>query len=338
MPKLVSIIVPIYNSEKYLPRCVDSILSQTYRRIEVILIDDGSTDRSGKLCDEYNNQDKRIVVKHQKNSGLSAARNAGLDIARGDYVSFVDSDDYVSESFIEALLNPLEKTSGTISICPHYERKEDGSLKNFNHGKKSAILSIEETLERMLNEQGFNLQVTSKLFSRTLFEESSTAQRIRFQKGVLHEDVGVTYRLFLRAYEQDKNATAVYVEEPHYYYNLHSSSIVHTGFDPRKKYLVSATDEMCKEIDSFFPSLKDSTNLRRLHARFSILRQTTQMTHKTEIVKQYEDELISYIKVHQDWILRNRLSTRRDRFALAALHFGKTPFRMSWRIYELLAK
>ena len=101
--KLVSIIVPIYKVEKYLKQCLDSILNQTYENIEIILVDDGSPDNCGKICDEYASNDKRIRVIHKENGGLSSARNAGLDVATGEYISFIDSDDYVSENFIKRL-------------------------------------------------------------------------------------------------------------------------------------------------------------------------------------------------------------------------------------------
>ena len=104
---LISVIVPVYNVEKYLPECVESIISQTYGNLEIILVDDGSTDRSGKICDEFAEKDSRIVVIHQKNSGVSAARNRGLDVCKGDYISFVDSDDYYCTDLMESAMNAL---------------------------------------------------------------------------------------------------------------------------------------------------------------------------------------------------------------------------------------
>lgn len=101
--ELISVIVPVYNVEKYLSRCVDSIIGQTYSNLEIILVNDGSTDLSGAICDEYKKKDKRIVVIHQKNGGLSQARNSGMEIMSGKYVAFVDSDDYISEDYIEYL-------------------------------------------------------------------------------------------------------------------------------------------------------------------------------------------------------------------------------------------
>lgn len=114
---LVSIIIPIYKVEQYLIDCIQSVCSQTYKNIEIILVDDGSPDNCGKICDDYAKMDKRISVIHKENGGLSDARNKGIDIARGDYITFVDSDDYVETTFIEDLYNAIEKTNSDISIC-----------------------------------------------------------------------------------------------------------------------------------------------------------------------------------------------------------------------------
>lgn len=117
MEKCVSVIVPIYNVEPYLKRAVDSIIDQTYSRLEIILVDDGSPDSCGKICDDYAKKDNRIKVIHKANGGLSDARNAGLDIATGDYIAFVDSDDYIAEDFVKTLLAELEKHDADVSMC-----------------------------------------------------------------------------------------------------------------------------------------------------------------------------------------------------------------------------
>lgn len=114
MNPLISVIVPIYNVEKYLARCVDSIVNQTYKDFELILVDDGSPDNSGKICDEYAKKDSRIKVVHKKNGGLSDARNAGMAVATGEYISFIDSDDYVSDDFFECLLDVMNKKTAIL--------------------------------------------------------------------------------------------------------------------------------------------------------------------------------------------------------------------------------
>ena len=123
MNELISIIIPIYNVEKYLHCCINSVIRQTYKNLEIILIDDGSPDNCGKICDEYAKKDNRIKVIHKENGGLSSARNAGLDIAKGEYISFVDSDDYVAENFIEKLYKLCKENDADIAECDFYRIK-----------------------------------------------------------------------------------------------------------------------------------------------------------------------------------------------------------------------
>ena len=127
MDKLISIIIPVYNVSKYLDKCVKSILLQTYSNLEIILVNDGSTDGSGVLCDELKKTDKRICVIHKPNGGLSDARNAGLDIATGDYIGFVDSDDYVEPDMFQILLENAMKYDADVSGCRYAEVYEDGN-------------------------------------------------------------------------------------------------------------------------------------------------------------------------------------------------------------------
>lgn len=135
MNPLISVIVPIYNVEKYLARCVDSIVNQTYKNLEIILVDDGSPDRCPKMCDDYAEKDSRIKVVHKKNGGLSDARNAGMAVATGEYISFIDSDDYVSDDFFECLLDVMNKENSDIAECSVVKLYEDGHLEQYTDTK-----------------------------------------------------------------------------------------------------------------------------------------------------------------------------------------------------------
>ena len=117
MHDLISVIIPVYNVEEYLCRCVDSVLDQTYRNTEILLVDDGSPDNCPAICDEYARQDARVRVLHQENKGLSGARNAGIDVAKGQWLAFVDSDDYLAPDFLERLLEACERTGSDLSVC-----------------------------------------------------------------------------------------------------------------------------------------------------------------------------------------------------------------------------
>lgn len=325
---LISVIVPVYNVKDYLSDCLGSLKQQTYKDLEIILVDDGSDDGSGEILDEYMKNDKRMVVFHKKNGGLSSARNFGLKKATGEYITFVDSDDYLEKDAIEYLYGLIKRDESVIAVASHKEKKENGEVRDFNNGEESDELTVEEALKRMLNERGFMVSAWGKLYEKRLLKG------ITFPEGKLHEDVGTTYKIFLAAYKTDELAKVSYGEKAKYIYNIRSSSITNAGFDSRKLELITQTDEMCNEIEKVFPGLINTLNLRRVHARFSILRQIG----KSKGVSRLENELIHYIKEHKKWVTRNPEAGKRDKLAVYSLSMGKRVFYSSWKVYEKIFK
>ena len=186
MNELISIIVPIYNVEKYLDRCIKSIINQSYNNLEIILVDDGSPDRCGEMCDEWAKIDKRIIVVHKENGGLSDARNAGIDIAKGNYLSFIDSDDYVHKDFIKVLYELCIKYNSDISMCGAFETSKDENC-NFNLQQGNECVKYSKTiLERKDN---IYCVAWNKLYKKEVFKY------IRYPKGKLHEDVAVINKI-----------------------------------------------------------------------------------------------------------------------------------------------
>lgn len=183
MNELVSIIVPVYNVEKYLEKCILSVLSQTYTNIEVILVDDGSTDDSLKICETYAKLDNRISVIHKQNGGLSSARNAGLDIARGDFISFIDSDDYVDSRFIENLYNRIISDGSDIAVCEYSRVDEKGDSLPYIPFNKDIVVN---------EDQFWNLFCSTKLsycvISCNKLYKARLWKNIRFKVGKLNED------------------------------------------------------------------------------------------------------------------------------------------------------
>lgn len=197
MADLVSIIVPVFNVINYLPACVESILSQTYGDFECILVDDGSTDGSGALCDLLTETDDRIRVIHRENGGLSAARNTGLDVARGQYIAFIDSDDLVGAHYLEVLLSGIQSTGAQIAAC-RYRRFPDGqSYGEERYTYNTVVWSQEEALSE-LSQPGAEHRAEyvsvmwNKLYCRALFEN------LRFPEGKLHEDEFLVHHLLLQ--------------------------------------------------------------------------------------------------------------------------------------------
>lgn len=215
--KTISIIVPVYNVEKYLPRCIESILKQTYTNFECILIDDGSPDRCGRICDEYAERDKRIVVIHQKNKGVSAARNAGLDVAKGEYVGFVDSDDYIAPEMYQCLVSAIEESNADFSYCAieHIEENGDRYIERISPGLEGDQLNF--IMEVLLTKGGVWGVVWNKLFRRRIIRD------LRFEESAkICEDA-----LFALMY-CTRISSAVSVREPLYYYYHRPGSAVRT--------------------------------------------------------------------------------------------------------------
>lgn len=185
---VISVIVPIYNVKEYLERCVESIITQTYEKMEIILVDDGSTDGCRELCDSYKNKDKRIKVIHQENQGLSGARNAGIDIARGKYIVFIDSDDFIATSFVEKLYSICLKYNADIAICDYLQ----GNYKEFPLYRQGNVLCLEaqDMLEKWHSVYTrIETVAWNKMYKRSVFD----SPKVRYPKGLLHEDVMTTH-------------------------------------------------------------------------------------------------------------------------------------------------
>lgn len=193
MNDLISIIIPVYNVQPYLQRCVDSVLRQTYKKIEVILVDDGSPDRCPNICDEYADFDGRVIVVHKKNGGLSDARNCGLDTASGQYISFIDSDDWVHEKYIEKLYQLLKNTNADISVCNFIKTACENVKADISNEKIYTYTNI-GALKQFVDQFYVQLVVAwGKLYKKNLFE------RICFPVGKIHEDEFTTYKIIYQA-------------------------------------------------------------------------------------------------------------------------------------------
>lgn len=220
MSELISIVVPVYNVENYLDICMKSILSQTYNNIEVILIDDGATDGSGKICDYYAEADKRVRVVHKKNGGLSDARNAGILRAEGDYIMFIDSDDAVSSDFAEYLYTLLKDSSADIAVCDPVHCYGDKEV-FFERETSRKIFEPEDAIAEMLYQRSFLVAAWGKLYRRYLFND------ILFPYGMFFEDSAVMYRIF------DKATKIAYGNAKLYGYMHREGSITTNSFSKR---------------------------------------------------------------------------------------------------------
>ena len=197
---LISIIVPVYRVESYLSRCVDSLLAQTYQNLEIILVDDGSPDQCPQICEDYAKKEERIHVIHQENRGLSGARNAGIDVAKGEYLAFVDSDDYVSDDYIQVMYDAIKATGCAISQCRFTYTKGEKLKENRGTGAFRIYRgnSLMEKLYGNEEEATWFVVAWNKLYRRDLFET------IRYPEGRIHEDEATTYLLFDEAKKEER--------------------------------------------------------------------------------------------------------------------------------------
>ncbi|HEP1806196.1 TPA: glycosyltransferase [Streptococcus suis] len=257
--ELVSVIVPVYNVEKYLSQCLDSIIHQTYKNLEIILVNDGSTDGSGKICDDYAAKDGRIKVIHQENGGLSDARNKGLDLMTGQFVTFVDSDDYLENNCIHTLYTYACTCKTDISIGKFIEFEENTSQflfhNHLNNGNKIEFLTGDQCLERH-HKYFLSIFVTAwaKLYRTSLFNDSNPCKKIRYPLGVLHEDQYTTHKLFL------KSNKIVFVNDYLYVYRVRKNSITNTPLSDKR--IMDNIRGLEEKIIDFCLLNKDMTLLR----------------------------------------------------------------------------
>lgn len=252
MRPLISVIIPIYNVEKYLPRAIESVCGQTYSNLEIILVEDGSPDKCGEICDEYASHDARIKVIHKENGGLSDARNAGLDAMSGEYVAFVDSDDYIAPFFVEELYRALSDTNADVSFCRYaVVKKEDNSEgeRRFRRPKQVEFPKPREMFVYDRKHLLFNMydqnheDATYFIVSWNKLYKAGLWEGIRFPKGKIHEDEATTYKVF------DRAVSGAYVTVPMYGYFSAPSSITRDAFNRKRLDWMDALTDRIRYFD-----------------------------------------------------------------------------------------
>lgn len=298
--KLISVIVPVYKVEKYLPECIESIISQTYTDLEIILVDDGSPDSCGKICDAYAEKDNRIKVIHQKNRGLCGARNAGLGAAKGDYIGFVDSDDYISGDMYEYLASSLEKYDADVVSCRYFRigREYDGYSEK---GEYDVIMTGREAVRELV--ENFNLRSLfwNKLFRREILDGFS------FPEGRTFEGTLTMHHLLLKCRK------VIMLSEPKYYYLDNSDSIVNTKNIKNGLDYCLAHISRYEDLRDDFQELCDKM-LRDAVRPIRVLRYVCSGIKQEDIEKNREkfEKIKSFVEDNREYIYKNILT---DRFA-----------------------
>lgn len=238
MEALISVIVPVYDTEKYIERCVKSICDQSYRNLEIILIDDGSKDTSGRICDQLAIEDSRIKVIHQFNAGVSSARNAGIEAAGGDYLTFADSDDYLHPRMIERLHTVLKENEADISSCEYTSGEPELSV---NEAEISLIFDKVNGISDMLCNKNITYAVNGKLFLR------STVNGVRFHTEYSHnEDLLFCYEVFLRS------KRIAHTKEKLYLYYTNETSATRAAFSHKRMTAIDVQERILQDIEDRF--------------------------------------------------------------------------------------
>lgn len=238
---MISVIIPMYNAEKYVEKCIQSLLNQTYQDLEIIIVNDGSKDRSQEICEKYASQDKRITLINTENRGAGSARNTGIETAKGEYISFIDSDDYVCPDYYERLLNMLQKTNADIAIGRYERISEHDEMQFINTGEIKECTNMEELMILYGEDEDKYINavlVTNKLFKRELFEGD-----VRFPIRRLIDDEFIIYKLIY------KSKKIVYTNDVMYAYVQSDSSIMRTDFKEQRVY---DTIDVYDEVYGFF--------------------------------------------------------------------------------------
>ena len=280
--KKISIIVPVYNVEDYIKECLDSLVAQTCKDVEIVIVDDGSKDGSIVICEEYAKKYSNIRIYQKENGGLSDARNYGIKVADAEYLMFVDSDDTLTPDACEVLLKVIEEQNADISIGELYR---EGPNKI---GTEVKMYEPTEALAEILRETSFSTSACGKLFRKELFE------KVEFPKGMLFEDFGTVYKLFFEA------ERIAYIPHDLYFYRVRENSITTQRFTTRKMDLFKIADEIDAYIKEHCPELMKVSKNRRTRYAISFLKEIAiggaERKEDTEQLLAYvKDDILSYL-------------------------------------------
>lgn len=321
MNDLITIVVPIYNVENYINDCIQSIINQTYKNLQIILVDDGSRDNCPKICDEYKQKDSRIEVIHKKNGGLSDARNAGIEKANGKFICFIDSDDFINYEYVEKLYNLITKNNADISIS-NFKRVQDFKkeyLKEEEENKTEQIYTGKQMIENIYNKKLY-VQSTvtwNKMYKTELFKTTN------FPYGKLHEDEYTTYKLYYNCKK------VVMSSEILYYYRYVPNSIMNKKFNKKRLDGIAALEERLK----FFQAKEE----KKLYNLTLVRYLTVLMIHYTnckmflENSEEIQKELKNKYKKYYKKVIKLPECSKQDKLKIIL-------FRVSPKLYYKMRK
>lgn len=322
---LISVIVPIYKAEAYLPKCVESICRQTYENLEIILVDDGSPDRCGQMCDEFAQADSRIRVFHKENGGQSSARNLGLEKMTGEYVGFVDSDDWIEPDMYSHLYGLMTRYNGQIACCGVCKDYADGSVSHFNPlypgDNEIRVLNTREALRETLQNMRVTYSTCDKLYHRDIFAG------MQMTVGKIYEDMEIIPKLVERA------QTVVYDPTPKYHYTMTDSSTIRGTYSLRRMAEADIAWEKAEDYKIRHPELYDEAVGRYIAVCLDIIHKSRGVAEcaarRKQLIRQMQGELSAAAV--------DALS-KKEKIKLLALRIGVLPFDLLMGVYSMLHK
>lgn len=320
---LISVIIPVYKVEAVLDRCLQSVAGQDYKNFEAILVDDGSPDRCGEICDRWAKKDQRFKAFHKENGGLSDARNYGIEHSTGEYLSFLDSDDTLEPACLSYLYNLLKSTKGCRVAQANHNIIRGAKTEKNSEKDQDAVFSQHDAAKAVLFHDRVDVTACSKLYERSVFED------LRFPKGRLFEDTWLFGDIL------KKTETYAWGRIPQYNYVMNPNSIIHQSFKPKNLEYIEAAERLAKIIQTEFPDLEAGCIRRVNHARLSVLRY---MKDCGEEYKQTREGLRKAILQESKAYIHLPETPKRDKLAVQLLKLGWTPFYTGWDLYTRLRK
>ena len=303
--ELITIIVPVYKVEDYLERCIESIINQTYNNLEIILVDDGSPDNCGKICDEYQIRDKRIKVIHKENGGVSAARNDGIAASTGQYIAFIDSDDYIKKEYIEKLYLNLKKNNCDISICSYVETN-DNTYPVEKNKEETYIYNSEQVMEKIMYQREIYTSVWCKLFKKELF-----GNIVFPTESNIGEDLATVYKLIT------KSKKIVYSREKNYCYFQRNNSLIKSRFKKQRMNCINYVYQIVDFVKSEYPYILPAAHNRLFMEAIFIIIQIPKKEYKDEY-----QQLKGIIKKYRKEVLKDKKSKKGYRIIALASYSG----------------
>jgi len=301
---LISIIVPVFNVEAYVERCIESLILQSYQNIEIIIVDDGSTDNSGKICDKYRESDSRVKVIHKQNGGLADARNTGVDKAKGEYIAFVDSDDWVAADYVNEMYKVLVLNDSDIAVCK-FQRVSQNRVISHKSNEVQKVYVREEAIKQLLY-QKISTSVCGKLYKINLWNG------VRFPVGKLYEDVETIYFIFNNCKKISSTNKIMY------FYFFRNDSIVNQKFSISKMDYVENCRCLLENIKSDYPQFENAAISRLMWAEIHVL---VHMDSPVEHLNEYR-MLMNDVKRFRRIVIRDRENKLKIRIVVGLSYLG----------------